>query len=77
MNWIDAIILLVVVAIIGGIIAFGIVSRKRGDGGCSKCAYARDCARNKKRIEKNLDSKQNTIETHSCPCCQEKTKNNK
>lgn len=77
MNWIDAIILLVVIAIIGGVIAFNILSRKRGNSRCSKCAYARDCSKQKNKFNEENKIKCNSKENTSinCPYCNNKEQN--
>lgn len=83
MNWIDAIILLVVLAIIGGVITFSILSHKRGNVSCSKCAYAKDCAKQKKIVQSKLASKECCKNSSNCnhSCCerkdQQKIDNNK
>lgn len=69
MNWIDAIILVVVLAIVGGVIAINIISHKKGNGGtCSKCAYAKDCQKLRKKVETTQTKKQH----EDCPCCKNK-----
>ena len=46
MNFIDIIILICVVLIIGLIIFFNIKSMKNGENKCTKCPYAKDCNKN-------------------------------
>lgn len=79
MNWIDAIILIIVIAIISGVIACNIISHKKGDGVCSKCAYSKDCAKQKKKIEARLkkEGNDNIIQENANCCTNENSNENK
>lgn len=64
MSFIDIVILIFVILIVGSILFFNIKSWKKGENECSRCPYAKSC--NKKDLNKNQENKE------QCDCSQKK-----
>ncbi len=66
MSFIDIVILIFVLLIVGLILFFNIRSWKKGENKCSRCPYAKSC--NKKDLNKNQENKE------QCDCSQKEEK---
>lgn len=61
MNWVDAIILVVVVLVLAAIVYFSFI-RKNKNTQCKGCAYAKQCEEAKKKVSYNSEKSSTDIE---------------